>query len=416
MLRGLALLLVVGLVGCNGNIGDLFSVFPASAFEDPDGGEDPGGIPGAFEPVEVAFLGSAQGVTGDVRNIAVATIAGESYAFLAAGVDGVHMVDVSEPSTVSATDFITTIDDDVLSDAAASIAGGRVDDVAVIDNAFLVCVAIGTGATNAVTVFNIADLITLATSSSADLSDAFVPGTGAIAADGTPNGNGGDVDGGANVFLVATGGSELGAGLITPGSPGTWAALPPTTDATIDNFIDVKLRLPTAAYCVVAQGDDLRLATFTVEFLPNPGVTLTGDLQALTGSFSGLDDNAAAFPGTFPAALALDLTGTLYASGQNDIRTYSVANPTLPVEGTPIFATGFEVGGMAADIGFLVYTNSPSTITLTSLAGTITPLSTFEAPGRRTLGVALRNTDTGRFALTCANNVGFRIVQYSDLP
>ena len=172
------LLFLITLPACDANIGDLFGVFPADVFqpETPDGG---GPIPpdggGGFRAEEVAFLEAAQGVTGDVRNIALAQVGIVSLAFLTAGTDGVHMVDVTQPELVNSGDFLTTIHDSVLTAPPAAIAGGRVDALAVVDNTYLICLAVGSGAPNAVTVFHIPTLLSSATSPVADLSAAFVP-------------------------------------------------------------------------------------------------------------------------------------------------------------------------------------------------------------------------------------------------
>ncbi|MHC4940864.1 MAG: LVIVD repeat-containing protein [Planctomycetota bacterium] len=419
MQRRLLPLLLALIAACSGNIGDLFSAFPASAFE-PDEPADGGGDrppPGSFEPIEVGFAASASGVTGNVRNIATATVSGRDLAFLSAGPDGVHIVDVSNPGNFSSASVITTVDDLVLDGAPAAIAGGQVDDVAVVDNNYLVCIAVGTGAANAVTIFHIPTLLDLSETSPSDLSGAFVPGTGNIPVPGTPDGNGGGVSGSTGIFVVAAGGSELGLGSITAGQPGTWSALPPVTSANpqIDNFIDVDLAFP-AAYAVVAQGNDLFLATFGVQLGVPPSIGVVGDLLPLTGSLSNFDGNAAAFPGTFPSTLARDVTGTLYVSEQNSIRIYSLANPTAPTETSAIFSAGFEIAGLAADTAVVVRSNSANVTVYANFQGVTSPAAIWDVAGRRNLGIALVSDTGGRYALVCANNNGLRVVQWSDVP
>ncbi|MHC4451419.1 MAG: hypothetical protein ACYS0E_14995 [Planctomycetota bacterium] len=418
MSRRLLPLLFALIAACSGNIGDLFSVFPASAFEpeEPaDGGDRP--PTGSFEPIEVGFVGAGAGVTGNVRNIATASVNGKQIAFLSAGADGVHVVDVSTPGTFTSASYITTVDDLVLDGSPAAIAGGQVDDVAVVDDNYLVCIAVGTGAANAVTLFHIATLLDLAETSPTDLSGAFVPGTGNIAVEGTPEGNGGGASGSTGIFVVATGGSELGLASISAGQPGTWAALAPITSATppIDNFIDIDLAFP-AAYAVVAQGDDLALATFGIQLGVPPSIGIVGDLLPLTGSLSGFDSNAAAFPGTFPSTLARDVTGTLYVSEQNAIRIYSIANPTAPLESSSVFSAGFEIAGLAATTGFVARTNSANMTVYTTLAGAAAPVAALDTAGRRNLGIALANDAGGRYAFVCADTNGMRVVQWSDIP
>jgi len=135
----------------SGNIGDLFSIFPREAFT-PPGGTGGGGGGQPFVPAEVASLGGADGLTGEVKNIVIATVDVRTYAFLAAGASGVHVVDVTEPDLLNRGDYITTVRDAVLT-PPASLAGGRCDALAVVDGSFLVCLAVGSGAANAVTVF-----------------------------------------------------------------------------------------------------------------------------------------------------------------------------------------------------------------------------------------------------------------------
>ena len=66
--------------------------------------------PGSFEPVEVGFVGAGAGVTGNVRNIATASVNGREIAFLSAGADGVHVVDVSAPGSFSSASCCSIID------------------------------------------------------------------------------------------------------------------------------------------------------------------------------------------------------------------------------------------------------------------------------------------------------------------
>lgn len=415
------LILASGLLStaCDGNVGDIFSAFPVTAFTpEAPGGVPPGGIPGGFRPIEVGFLGSSQGVTGTVRNIATASVSGRSIAFLSAESDGVHLVDVSLPGRITPAAYITTIHDSVLSDAAATIAGGRVDDVAVIDNTYLVCLAVGSGAPNAVTVFHIPTLLERATSAGADLSDAYVPGIGDIVANGTSSGNGGQVAGGNNIFLVASGGPTMGMGFITAGTPGTWAALPPVPAATppIDNFLTVVFATP-AAYAVVAQGDDLSVATISLAIAVPPSVTLEPSRLPLTGSFAALDAKAAAVPGAFPTAMAINITRTIYVAGLNDVRIFNATAPSSPTESNTIFSAGLEISGMVADATlFALANNSTITFRTSVLGGRLTEVGSYSAAGRRNFDMALASDREGRYVLSCAGGLGLRIIRWSDIP
>ena len=421
MIRRLLPLLLGVLAACTGNIGDLFSAFPASAFA-PEGEGGGGGLPpGAFQAREVGFLSTAQGVTGNVRNIAVANIGAQRIGFLSAATVGFHVVDLTEPDNILPVDKLATVSDAVLDGMPALLAGGAVDDVAVIDNTYLVCIAVGRSVSNSVTVFHIPTLLDRIATSPGDLSDAYVPGTGNIAVDGTPQGHAGGVSGASiipgqpNVFVVATGGSELGIGVITPGTPGTWAAAAPlvSTSPAIDRFLDVEFG-QAAAYAVVAEDGGIALATLGIQLTTPPSVTVVGATQPLTGGFSSLDNSAAAFAGTFPATLARDATGTLYVSEQNGIRIYALDSPTAPIEKSQIFSAGFDIAGLAASQGFLARTNGANLTVYASLAGTTAPVSSFDAAGRRNLGVSLASDSSGSYAFVCTNNNGLRIIQWSE--
>ena len=144
------LALFLAVPACSGNIGDVFSIFPREAFDDgggTGGGDGGGGPPAPFIPADIGGLAGGQGVTGEVRNIAIATVGFRTYAFLAAGTDGIHVVDMTEPDLVSDNSFVTTVNSSTLT-APAALAGGAVHDLTVVDNTFLVCIAVGTGAPN----------------------------------------------------------------------------------------------------------------------------------------------------------------------------------------------------------------------------------------------------------------------------
>ena len=88
-------------------LSDVWDAFSADAFgtdmDDGMGDDGDGGRPPDFEPAVTVRLDDAQGITGDVRNIAVATLGAQTIAFLSAQTDGVHMVDVTVPSTINTT-------------------------------------------------------------------------------------------------------------------------------------------------------------------------------------------------------------------------------------------------------------------------------------------------------------------------
>ena len=96
----------------SGTLADIWEKFPASAFEDEtddgDGGDRPG-IPGGFEPLEVAFLDVAQGVEGDVRNIEVAVVGAQALAFLSADSEGLHVIDVTTPEVLPSSALLGTV-------------------------------------------------------------------------------------------------------------------------------------------------------------------------------------------------------------------------------------------------------------------------------------------------------------------
>jgi len=416
-LPAVLLLLPLLLPACGtGNIGDLFSIFPKEAFEPPSGGGGGGGTPTPFVPKEVAALGGGQGVTGNVRNVAIATVGTEVYAFLAAGTDGVHVVNVTRPDLLNKTDVVTTIrDSNLTGDPAAEIAGGAVHDLAVVDSNFLVCIAVGTGALNAVTVFEIPTLIANATSPTADLSAAFVPPAGGaeIPVPGV-GGKGGGVSGSGGDFLVATGGAVLRHGVIDPSGP-SWS-LGSDLDfatATPGQLTDVLVNQTTAVYASGKNAAD-KWGVFAAGHpdLPIPaGATFT----QVEGDFSAVLDDVVTGPGSYPLNLAHN-TLNLYATGDDEMQIFNITtNPFAPSLLSVLPATGVHTiavsalgttFGLGTGSAFLVGSNAVGAARITA---TITFPGTFTIRGSVQL-----TTDEGAFALVCAGTGGLRVIQLTQ--
>ncbi|MHC4225288.1 MAG: hypothetical protein ACYSUN_14965 [Planctomycetota bacterium] len=422
-----ALLLVLALLpACSGNLADLFAAFPTSAFEDgdgtiPDDGGQPTPGPGQFVPTEVGFLESSQGVTGDVRNVVTAQVGATLYAFAAAGTDGVHVVDVTEPERINTTNLLITLSDAVLTDPV-KIEGGRVDTLTVMDNAYLVCVAVGSDTENAVTVFHIATLIDRAMTSPSDLSDAHVPRSDAeiIVVPGTADGKAGGVSGSTSFFFVATGGPELGTGFITPGTPGTWRALPPfTSDATpqIDQFLDVRVKGFTL-YASVRTGDTWGIVAAGLTGNPPTAAATTQDiLEVPSTGLSVLADSSVAGPGNYPLDLAVE-ESTLFVTGDDAVEIFNITNPATPSIGAPVTGTGSDTIAVAASSSFFAVGAGDNVSVYSTLVSPPVRAARVELTASLTVirGVAMLSSASGRFVVCCAGERGLRFVQWSNIP
>jgi len=407
--------------GCgSGTISDIFHAFPEEVFRPPDEGPPtpPPGGGGGFTASEVKFLEAAQGVSGDVRNIALAQVGARTLAFLAAGTSGCHVVDVTKPELVNSTSYLTTIRASNLT-APAAVEGGRVDAVAVIDNAYVVCIAVGTGAANAVSVFHIPALVAAAASPAADLSAAFVPGTGAIPVPGTASGKAGGVSGAGSIFVVATGGPVLGFGVITPGTPGTWTALPAFTSAAapaVDRFLDAFLRFPNI-YVSVQSGTTFGILALNVALSPAPGVTVaTPEVIAIPGDFPLIAGDSISGPGNFPLDLDVD-TSSLFIGSDDEVQIFNVTNPVLPAPLNIAQNTGVDTIAVEASGGFFAVGAGDRVRVYSTLTGQ--PLQTASVTFTGTFairGVALHSSTAGRFVLCCGGTRGLRIVQWSNIP
>jgi len=424
------LLFLLTIPACDGAIGDLFGVFPADVFqpETPDGGgQIPPGDGRGFQPEEVGFLEAAQGVTGDVRNIALAQVGIVILAFLTAGTDGVHMVDVTQPELVNSGDFLTTIHDSVLT-APAAIAGGRVDALAVVDNTYLICVAVGSGAPNAVTVFHIPTLLANATSPVADLSAAFVEKIAGpdIAVPGV-GGKGGGASGQGGAFAVATGGPELGLAAILPGTPGTWTSATAFVSAAapkVDNFVDVLFTL-NGVFASVKSDTIFGIISLTLTGAIPPALTAVTpgaiDVEdpARGGNFDILINSPTTVtgPGNYPMDLTLDVF-SLLVTGDNQIRIFNVTNPALTTAPSVLDGTGDGTVSVDGSGGFFAVGARDAVRVYTSLGGApqIVAQVPFTTANLIIRGVALTSAAAGRFVLACGGTRGLRIIQWSDTP
>jgi hypothetical protein len=421
-MRSLLLTLVlVAIPGCgSGNIGDLFSIFPPEAFN-PDAGDggDVPGLPGAGGTAEeVGFIEASQGVDGDVRNIALAQVGSDTYAFLSAGTAGLHVVKTTEPERVN-SNYIANIDPGLLD-------GGRCDTLAVIDNTYIVAVAVGSGAPNAVTVFHIPTILTQA-AEGGDVGEAKFQRTGFEIAVPGVDGNGGGVSGTASAFVVATGGPSLGLGLIES-QDSTWAAatVQPEGAPPVDHFTDVVLTTG-ALFLSVISGDVYGILAATLSGTP-PDVNIAIQTPAPIDMEQPSDNNAdinnvlqrdVVGPGNYPLDLDFDAF-TLFVTGDRDVRLFTATSPSSL--GQPTIAENGQVDTIAVDARSGTFAVGQSTrvqIWSVGLGGSgPTPIVDFDFSGVgvnvRVRGVRLTSSRSGNFVLCCAGQRGLRVLQWSQ--
>ncbi|MFQ5843495.1 MAG: hypothetical protein ACE5JG_00740, partial [Planctomycetota bacterium] len=326
-----------------------------------------------------------------------------------------HIVDVTVPSAIGAGSFLGTIGTATLTTAPAEIAGGRVDALAVVDSIYLVCVAVGASDANgnSITVFDLPTVqVILGGGPPFDFSTALFPTTvpAGILATGNADGKAGGVSGANATFLVATGGSALGVGVIdpatrmwTPGTPVT-ATVPP-----VDHWLDVAVT-GTNGYASVDSGGSFGVLALTL--LPAPALA-AGNLLPVTGAFGTLGGDPIAGPGNFALDLAVD-GNTLLVSGDDEVVSFDISSPAAPVPGVPATATGLDTIAVAAQGGDLavgagdavrIYQRPFGPPTLTAEFGFTSPITI--------RGVALRPAPGGNFVLCCGGTRGLRVVQWS---
>jgi len=416
LLRGLLPLLVLALAACgNGTLGDIWHALPEDAFKPPGGdGGGGGGPPTEATLEEVAALAGGQGVTGTVKNIALATVAGETFAFLAAGPEGCHVVDVTSPDLVNSGSYVTTIRNSVLT-APAEIAAGKVDAVAVVDGTYLVLVAVSAADPNCVTVFHIPTLITAATSASANLSSAYVPpvtpGTDAIVVPGDA-GKGGGVSGAGGSFYVATGTALAQAAVSgTPPTAG-WMLVSASMALGSPGFksvTDVAVNQTTAIYASGRRTDD----KWGFAVLANPSIPIPQPptFVEVLGTIQTVVDGTITDAGNYPLDLAID-TLNLYVTGNNEILVYNATNPFLPTTSTTISNTGSKTIAVTGSGGAFGVGAGDACRLGTNLLGQARVTGSLTFPGTYTVrGVAIRSTSEGVFLLVCAGGGGLRVVR-----
>jgi len=410
----LLLLALVAVAGCgNGNIGDLFAIFPKEAFEGDGDVPGDGEIPLPFFPKEIDALAGGQGVTGDIRNIALATISGSTYAFMAAGTDGIHVADVTLPDLINTESYVVNVRDGV---NGASIAGVAVHDLTVVDNRFLVCLAVGTGATNAVTVFDLDLLIpAVVANPAADVSTTIIPPAPAngIAVPGA-GGKGSGVSGSTAAFVVATG-TGLVAATINPATPALWALSPAQPDFGTTNpaaITDVLVNGTTAVY---ATGTNAT-GSFGLFVMAHPALPIpsTPAFRTIEGNFQTVIDNFVTGPGTYPLDLASNGLN-LYVSGVDEVLVYSITNPLGPSLVSTVRQTGPDTISVAAEgVTFTVGADDALAIG-SNVIGQTSLIGEVSFPGTFTIrGVAMSTTDAGSFAFCCAGTSGMRVVQLTE--
>ncbi|MHC4818953.1 MAG: hypothetical protein ACYTF8_12955 [Planctomycetota bacterium] len=410
----LLLLALLAVAGCgNGTLADVFAIFPKEAFEGDDDIPGDGEIPLPFFPKEIDALAGGQGVTGDVRNIALATISGFTYAFLAAGTDGIHVADVTLPDLINTESYVVNVRNGA---NGASIAGGAVHDLTVVDNRFLVCLSVGTGATNAVTVFDLDLLIpAVVANPAADVSTTIIPPAPAtaIAVPGA-GGKGGGVSGSTANFVVATG-TGLIAAVITATAPAAWALSPAQPDFGTTNpatITDVLVNGTTAVYATGTNGT----GNFGLFVLAHPALPIpsTPTFGAVDGNFQTVVDNFVTGPGTYPLDLASNGLN-LYVSGVDEVLVYGITNPLGPALLSTVRMTGPETIAVAAEgVTFTVGADNALAIG-SNVVGQASLVGEVSFPGTFTVrGVAMSTTDAGSFAFCCAGTSGMRVVQLTE--
>lgn len=419
LLRSLLPFLVLLAAGCgNGTLGDIWDALPEQAFNPDDGGGGGGGGGGGATLEEVAAIAGSQGVIGTVKNIALATVGSETFAFLAAGPDGCHVIDVTSPDLVASNSYVTTIRPLVLA-APAALAGGRVDAVAVVDNAALVCVAVVPGtSTNCVTVFNLPALIAAATSSTADLSAAFVPpttpGTDLIAVTGDSLGKGGGVAGVNGNFLVATGTALVAAKIEVTGAPPalswTLQAAPGLGTPAFTSVTDVAVGSAGGVTAIFASGkrSDGEFAVSSTSLgSPLPGVQTVIDSEV-----QRVIDDFVSTAGNYPLDLAFDAL-TLYVTANNEVFVYTVSTTSTGLSlVSTVSNTGSSTIAVGAGSGSFVIGAGDTVRVGTAALGQARLTGSRKFPGTYTMrGVATRATPEGLFFLACAGTGGLRILK-----
>ncbi len=422
LLRGLLPFLLFALTGCgNGTLADIWDSFPEEAFNPPGDGGGGGGGGGGATLEEIAAIAGGQGVTGTVTNISLATVAGETFAFLSAGAEGCHVVDVTAPDLLNAQSYVTTIRPAALT-APAEIAGGRVDATAVVDGTYLVCIAVAPAAPNAVSVFHIPTLINAASASPpTDISAAFVPpatpGTDAIVVTGDPLGKGGGVSGAGGQFFVATG-TAVARGAVTGTPPAAgWTLVTAALDLGTPAFTtvtDVVVNATTAVYASGKRSD----GKFGFAVLANPVIPIPQPptFVEVLGTIQSVADSTIAAAGNYPLDLAID-TLNLYVTGNNELLVYNATNPFLPALVTTVTSTGSKTIAVAGSGGAFAVGAGDAVRVGTNLLGQARVTGSLTFPGTYTIrGVAIRSTAEGIFFLVCAGTGGMRVVRTPSTP
>lgn len=408
------LVVVLAAAGCgSGTLEDLFSIFPKEAFEGGDGDiPGDGGVPLPFQPKEIDALAGSQGVTGDVRNIVLASNAGLTYALIAAGTDGFHIADVTMPDLINTESYVANIRDGV---NGAVIAGAAVHDLTVVDNRFLVCIAVGTGATNAVTVFDLDILLpAVVANPAADVSGALIPAAPGsdIPVPGAA-GKGGGISGSTAVFFVATG-SGLVAAAIDAATP-VWALSPAQPDFGTSAPATITEVLVNGTTALYATGTNTA-GDFGLFVLPHPALPIpsTPTFRAIEGNFRTVVDAFVSGPGTYPLDLASNGL-SLYVGGVDEVLVYGITNPLGPALLNGVQQTGPDTISVAAE-GVTFTAGADNVLAIGSnVVGQAVKTGEVSFPGTFTIrGVAMSTTDAGSFAFCCAGTSGMRVVQLTE--
>jgi hypothetical protein len=358
-------------------------------------------------PQDIGGIGASGGVTGDVRNVALAQVADRTYAFLTAGTTGIHVVDVTEPDLVNRTNYITTISPGLL-------AGSRSDAINVIDG-LLVSLSVGSATANSVTIFLLESLIDEITMGG-DPAMAVIPlamGDAGIPVPGNADGAGGGVSGGGGQLFVATGAPTIAHAVIDTGGA-SWSTMTPlTTTAEVVSVVDVQVNGSFAIYAS-AEATSNRYGFVTLGHPLNP-VPVTPTFEEFDNAdFDLVLDEFVVGPGTYPLDMALDSL-SLYVTAANRLQIYNVTNPIGPVRITTVDDTGIETITVDA-VGQTVVLGAGDSVQILAnalgqarITGQVTFGSTYTIRG-----VQLRTTDQGTFCICAAGNQGVRVVQLTE--
>ena len=362
----------------------------------------PDNLAKAFETASVV---EDDGADGYLNNVCTATVGATEYAFVSAGTDGIHIIEVEDIQSPGGLTYLATISSSTIG-GGKEIAGDRSDALAIVDNTHLVSLAIGSGAvdanSNGVTVFDIGEIDSiLGGSTPYDFQTAILTrtGSGVIAIPGD-NDRGGGVAGDNGVFVVATGGTNAGVADITSGSPGTWQARS-AIDMSMTASYDAAISGSTA-YVSARSGSDYGVVVLDLD---TPDAS---SLHEVAGRFSRYADCDFAGRGNFALSLAL-LDDVLLVSGDDEVIRFDMSDPGTPALLAPLRDAGVNAVSLDVNSSLAAVGGDFEVRTYRVESESAVPLSRNRVGDPlRVLGVAVRSDGT---LLCAAGNGGLRAVR-----